>query len=665
MNIPESFQGSPTLQLVQSQGWNFKISGSNIILEHCVWCQKPDHMYLEIHGALDGQQQRDGLFMCQRCGASGNLYKLKQKLGLAIAGVSSTKEWAASKQETEQLPDVDACHQALMDDEQALDYLCNIRGFSLDIIQRQKIGLTKHYFKATGKDTKALVYPYLVNDNIVWAKFRTLPDPSDLKKVPKDFTSPKGWDSTLYNINALQEGCKEITLVEGEANVIAALDKDIDGICGVPGANSKKADWIDKLDNVEKVYICYDKDTSKKSNKAGQKAAQAMASRIGIQKCYKIVLPDFTIVTEDGSERLGKDLNEWFVHGGGTKEEWEKLKENAQLFDVDGVASEKDALDEFMEELEGHGAGSKYVWPLIADIAQFDEGDVIDILAPEKIGKTTLGLNLMEYMVDTYGEDGIIICTEMTRAKLARKWVSHKAQIADNQPKNPDEAAALTYQFKEVIPQLKEMAASREGNLYFCYPKYKTMDDVYKLIIDCIRRYGVKWIMVDNLQRLCDTTIGSRNRTQWLSEISKTLQQIAKDYGVQLVRILQPHRIGEGKLATSDSVDGASQVGKDCDWMLVANRNRIGEVTKKTFEQGGFIQSDCTFGPEMLLTCGLARYGAGGTTTLYYNGATSTVHKLTEGKIASMQAKANENVGYAAVKAALNMPSAEGDNVKF
>jgi hypothetical protein len=354
------------------------------------------------------------------------------------------------------------------------------------------------------------------------------------------------------------------------------------------------------------------------------------------------------VVTEEGVERKGKDLNEWFQSGGGTLEAFEHLKTTAILFDVDGVASAGDALDEFTEELDGKGAGQKYTWPLISNLVQFDEGDCIDILAPEKAGKTTFGMNLLEYMVDTYGEDGIIICTEMTRAKLARKWVSHKAQVPDNLPKTPEEAQQLTQTFKEAIPGVKELAANRAGNLYLCYPKYTTMDDIYKLMVDVIRRYGVKWVMIDNLQRLCDITIGGRNRTQWLSEISKRTSQIGKDYNVQMVRILQPHRIADGKLATSDSTDGSSQIAKDSDCTLVLNRNRIGGIDKNTFQSGAFVESNATFSPETLVTCALSRYSAGGETQVWFDGATSTFSKLNEGKVKSMK----ESVGNGILKGA-------------
>lgn len=642
MTLPESYTGSQALQLVQSQGWNFRTASEpNIEIEICPYCKHANfHLRMSIHGSADAQTNRDGLHSCMRCGKGGNLQSLKQHLGLTIAGVESRKEYAAGARKTEELPDVAACHQALLEDSDVLDYLMNVRGFSRQIIEQQKLGvIPKRWFRETG-EVKALVYPYLVGANAVFVHYRTLP-PS-----VKAFSSPAGWAVPLYNGEVLNdEGLTEVIFVEGEPDCIAAMDHGIFGICGVPGANFKKAEWISSLDRLERVYICYDKD------KVGQKAAQDLANRIGIEKCWKIVLPDFPIQIEDGKVRNGKDLNEYFTLGGFTSEDFQKLKEDAVLFDVAGVAASKDAVQEFMDEIEGKdGLRPKYEtqWPSVNKLVGFDEGDVIDILAPEKIGKTTFAMNLMEQVVDRYGEDGVFICLEMTRARMARKWIAHKAQIEDNIAKDAEEAQALKEAFLAAIPGIQENAANREGDFYFCYPKYKTVDDIYNLMRDCIRRYGVKWIAIDNIQRLCDTTLGDKGRTQHLSEISKTISQIAKDYNVQVIRILQPHRIAAGKIATTDNVDGASQIGKDCDCMIVLHRDRVGgETTVQDLKNaGGFLQEEASFGDDMLVTVGLSRYSGGGRTTLHYNGATSTILEKNEGQVAQMRARANRNVGY-------------------
>ena len=641
MNIPEEFAGSPALQFIQSRGWNWKIGTlPQIELEICPYCQKDNwgHFYMEIRGAADEQIRRDGLHNCHRCGASGNLYSLREKLGLSIPGIQARSEWAG--QTLESLPNIEECHQALLEDEAAMDYLVNTRGFSRTVIEKCKLGLTKRYFKECG-DVPALIYPYFVGSNIIFCHFRTLP-PS-----PKAFNSPRGYDVPLYNGEILKDGIKEVIFFEGEANTICALDKGLINVCGVPGANIKKASWIDTLDrleSLEKIYICYDKD----KNKVGQKAAATLASRIGIEKCWQILLPNFEILTETGEKRQGKDLNEFF-QSGGTIEQFEQLKQEAVLFDVDGVTGSKNAIQEFEDLInERGGLAPKYVssWPSLNKLVGFEEGDIIDITAEEKIGKTTFAMNLVEHMVDTYDEVACIICAEMPIVRQARKWIAHICGIADNIPKTPEEATKLKEEFLQNIPSAKAKVANREGDLLFCYPHYQSLDDIYKLIVAVIRRYGATWIVVDNMQLLCDNTIGGKNRTIHLSELSKNLAKIAKDYNVKIIRIVQPHQIKPGQIATSQDADGSSQIPKDCDCSIALHRNKINEISKNDFSALNYVESDSSFDEKMLVTVGLSRYHSGGYVTLRFDGARSTVTEYNIGEIAAIKAMAEKDVGH-------------------
>jgi replicative DNA helicase/5S rRNA maturation endonuclease (ribonuclease M5) len=626
-NVPAGFEGSAAMQFIISRGWNWKTATPpNIELENCPYCSKGwGHFYMEVHGIDSEHSNRDGLYQCFKCGKTGRLVNLKEFLGVSIPGVESKKDWAGDHIKREKLPDIDESHSALLSDTAAMDYLVNVRGFSTDIIKKCKLGIVpERYFREAG-NVKALVYPYLVNNNMVFVHYRTLPDPKNLGKIPKAFSSPMGWDAPLYNGEILREGLKEVIFVEGEANCIASLDKGIENICGVPGANFKKAEWITTLDdlNIEKVYICYDKDN------AGQKAAQEIAKRIGIEKCWKIDLPDFEVTTEFGEKRKGKDLNEWFTVGGGTTDKFKELMTKAALFDVEGVSDSKTALQELWDEIEGkHSIEGKYKTQFsdLNKLVTFDTGDVIDIIAEEKMGKSTFTLNLLDHMVETYGEDGIFICAEMTRVKLARKWVCYKAQIADNIPNNPEESNALLQEFLTKIPQVQEMAASSPGELYFCSPHYKTEEDIYQLIRDVIRRYGVKWIVIDNLQRIIDTTPSNnrQNRTERMSAFSKVLSQFAKDYGVQIIRILQPHRVLQGQIATSSNNDGSSQVAKDCDCNLALHRQRLNDNKAENVEKESGTTVKESFSDNTALTVGLSRYSSGGRTWLLFDGARST-----------------------------------------
>jgi replicative DNA helicase len=953
-SIPATLANSVGLQYISSKGWNWQGGeDGQVKVEICPLCKAGNwHFYVAVSG------NKDGLWFCHRCGETGNLQTLQEACGDKVPGVTSRKEWAGKERTPDALPDVNSCHMALLSDAEALDYLLNVRGFSAEIINELKLGVKeKVYFRQAG-ETKALVIPYLVTGNTVFVKYRTLP-PS-----PKDFACPAGWDAPLYNGEILVDGLKEIIFVEGEADTISLMSNGVRNVVGVPGANTKKAVWIEALDRIapEKIFIMYDND------KVGQRAAQEMASRIGIEKCWKITLP-----------KEYKDINEFFQKGGSI-EVFEKLKEAATLFDISGVTSSKDALEQLEDELNGKAdLAPTYItqWPDLNRLVGFEDGDVIDIVAPEKVGKflsvdskvlttkgwvrngdlkvgdslasvdgepnvvmgvypqgkqelfkvtfsdgrytlagaphlwrihgctpwergndrvyttdaiateycypgtrrsqkvyidlvsgdfghndilpiepwllgaligdgglsngspiitsadesiiqrvsmkvmglgdtlkkadkhysyringgvtkmllgelglwghkaetkfipnvyltankksrwellrglmdtdgtagnkygtlsycsvskrlaldvqmlvrslggiskvgppqkkqfrykgelrtgqpayivsillperekaftlqrkldrvkprayqprltfksiesiglgealcirvshpskmyitddyivthnTTLGLNLLEHMVSAYGEDGLLICLEMTQARLARKWVSIVTGFEETlSAPGSEEAKVKKIELLDCIGKARAIQAGRTGDLYFAYPVLvKEPADIFKLIVDCVRRYGVKWVMFDNLQRLCDDTLKNQaHRTVHLSQISKGLTKIAKDYKIKLIRILQPKRIDKGSVISTNDVDGSSQVAKDCDAMLTMWRNATGS-TKQSQYQADTQQPEEEQSFEALtwINVGLSRYSGGGRCKLYFDGGRSQVKNYEE-----------------------------------
>jgi hypothetical protein len=655
--IPAELERSEALKLIISQGWDWEGPvGGQVQVETCPFCKKGEFKFY-VAVSDPEESTRDGLYYCHHgsCGITGNLRKLQEYCGLRIAGVDSRQEWAGSKGDTKQeaLPDADVCHATLLGDSEAMDYLLHVRGFSEAIIERQKLGLVPKKFFGEAGEVKALVTPYLVNGNVVFAKYRTLP-PS-----PKDFRGSTGWDAPLYNGEILTEQLHEVVFVEGEFNTLALMTHGIENVVGVPGANFKKAAWIETLDKLGdnlKKYILYDED------KSGKKNSQEVASKIGIDKCWKMMLPYFEVTVpldecklcDDNGysikagidkqvaclhKRQGKDVNEWFQKGGGTLEGFEEMKKHAVLFDVTGVMSTKDALGQLEDELEGKtDLSPTYTtpWPEFNKLVGFEDGDVIDIVAPEKVGKTTFGMNLIDHMVKTYGEDGLIVCLEMTQARLARKWVAMVTNFEDTmtEPGTPESKAKLM-ELKLAVAKAREVQLTRTADLYLAYPMgwQESPDIVFKLIRDCIRRYGVKWVMFDNLQKFCDESLKQQgHRTIYLSQLSKQFATIAKDYKIKMVRILQPKRIERGQIISTNDVDGSSQVAKDCDCMITGWRSVVGEMKKSEYEEEavGFAETVQSFDPKIKLTVGLSRYSSGGSCYLYYDGPRSQLRSYTD-----------------------------------
>jgi hypothetical protein len=80
--------------------------------------------------------------------------------------------------------------------------------------------------------------------------------------------------------------------------------------------------------------------------------------------------------------------------------------------------------------------------------------------------------------------------------------------------------------------------------------------------------------------------------------------------------------------------------------MITAHRDKMGEMTKAEFASVGYVDSEASFGTDMILTVGLSRYSSGGRVTLYFDGARSTAREMTATQIAKIQATANRGVGY-------------------
>jgi hypothetical protein len=260
-----------------------------------------------------------------------------------------------------------------------------------------------------------------------------------------------------------------------------------------------------------------------------------------------------------------------------------------------------------------------------------------------------MGMNIMDHMVGQYGEDGLIVCLEMTQARLARKWVALVTGFEDvlTEPGTEESRKKLS-ELKAACVTARSVQKTRNADLYFAYP-LQWQDDpesVFKLIKDCIRRYGVKWVMFDNLQKFCDESLKTQgHRTIYLSQLSKKFASIAKDYKIKMIRILQPKRIEKGATISTNDTDGSSQVAKDCDGMITLWRSVVGEMKKSEWEtqQAGFEESAESFAPIMKVTVGLSRYSAGGTTQLFYDGARSQVRSIDDNQKKIMVPQKNYN----------------------
>lgn len=361
--IPVS-SDSRALALIKQMGWTYTPSGSDqACIETCPLCQNTNNkFYMNISGGAT-----DGMHDCKVCGVTGNIYQLKEKLGISSRNTVSMQDTALAAQTPAPMLDFALCSKRLLTDESygdVLDYLFT-RGFTVEALGALQIG-------AENKDGKKwVVIPYFdAAGKAVYYKCRSVPP------AEKAFRSPKGREAPLYNAAIIKPDMEELLMTEGEGDVISLVSQGYKTVVGVPGANTKKAAWIELLDRVapKTIYLLYDRD------KVGQNAAREIAARIGLDRVKNILLPDFG----------GKDINEYFM-AGYTLQDFEQLKADAKPFNVQGVQSVGDVLQELREDIEGRGADNPTYdspWPsLNKRLGGIEPGDVVGIMAEGKVGK--------------------------------------------------------------------------------------------------------------------------------------------------------------------------------------------------------------------------------------------------------------------------------------
>jgi KaiC/GvpD/RAD55 family RecA-like ATPase len=598
---------------VDQKAWNWRRASSNQI--NVESCPLPECGNSNWKFFINSD---NGCWDCKVCGKEGNLHQLMQTLGDRMESLISMQDLARSNQAPESLPNMEKLHEQLMQDEEAMPYLMEERGWTYETIVALKLGMDNR----DGK--KWVVYPYYQHDQLVFAKWRTLPP------FEKDFRSVTGRDTPLFNDNAIVKDMEELWIVEGEADAISLYNIGITNVVGVPGAGMKKAPWITKLDNAKpkKMYLLYDNDT------AGQDGAREFAIRFGIDRFNNIVLPQFQ--TANGKE--GKDITEW-LKAGHTLDELRTLAAAAHPFDVPGVQNVSTLLDELRKHITEKGTlVPRYVtqWPsLNAKFGGANDGMLVGVVADAKIGKTTLVMNWLWWLVRELKEVGLLYCLEMSNQEMTKKLVSHDQQV-DLSPyrgKDPIEKSAYDKkQAEELLAGIDNMVAKLPtigGDLLFGHNTASSAEEVFDTIRNAVRRYGCKVVAFDNLHLLADSTLRSLgHRTAYLSQLSKKFLSLAKELNILIILIMQPNRGQEGEMTRARNVDGSSAMEKDVDAMLCLNRVREGKVRMNDLELIGDLDVAENFGPKLYVRVDLSRYAPGGVCTLHMDGGRSTVSEM-------------------------------------
>ena len=375
---------------LENKGVVLREGGQSNHRTHCFFCgedeSKPGRLYIN----TDPESPQYGLYTCFVCETKGNLNTLRKHFGDAPLDDSpSALEQRILDSATEYY------FQALLENDEVFEYLTDVRGLSLDVIVKRRLGwanggLVTHLLKSFelddikatglvssfGKDffRGRITIPYFEYGAVVTIRGRDFDGMSGNVK----YLGLPGVGSRIYGLDQIR-GSDTILIAAGELDQIVLSEQGYAAI-GVPGERIwKKPDWDVEVQDARRIYIVFDGD------KAGREGAEKLSAHIG-PRSRVVCLPDRT------------DIGEFFTSKGKCKEDLDFLISKAK---GGLLASPAQAYERWLE-VEGNPnlAGLKF------NIEELDRelrhgilpGQVVVLLSRTSTGKTVFSLNILQRM---------------------------------------------------------------------------------------------------------------------------------------------------------------------------------------------------------------------------------------------------------------------------
>lgn len=559
---------------------NYKKQGNQFVIDTCPFCgEGGNHFYIH---------QTKGLWDCKKCFQTGNLYTLKKQLGDVVPVKSFAEAVGIDEMSVYRQPEVSIVDTAqthlLMSKGRSYDYFTKECGYSLETIKRYRLGCLSN------AGYEWLTVPHFRGDGLINIKYRTLPP-------DKKFRREEGCESMLFNEDCLTK-YKTVFLTEGEKDALTLINAGYENVVAATvGAGSFLPDWYDKLITMERIYICYDGDA------AGQKGAQEVATRMGQDICYNIVLPGVNDVTDF-----------WNLQKKHARKYFDKLVEDAKPFGRKIVKTMVDVFDELEKVLYDTGtleAGVNFAWSNVDKlVGPLQPQSLVGLTAIAKTGKTSFALESLYHWSYAERIPCLMICLEMGVSQLALKIVTCHRDIESSKLDKTDFILSKSHLWD--IP------------LYFASNLGDNQNTIFETIRYASKRFGIQVVVFDNLHFLCRDV---KHITAEVGHVTRQFKMLAMELDIVVILVCQPRKIEEGRIPGSMDLRDSSSIATDVDLLLSLYRHPIRSSSKKVTEED-YDTVEEGLDPRTIVTLSPSRYREGGRTTLLFDGAKSKFYEL-------------------------------------
>ena len=216
-----------------------------------------------------------------------------------------------------------------------------------------------------------------------------------------------------------------------------------------------------------------------------------------------------------------------------------------------------DGLIEQLSEMQTGGSRHKRIptdWP---SIDRYLDGGLqlgqLDIIAGRTgMGKTSFGTSML-YNIAKAKVPSLMVSIEMPKLQIIRKIIAGRCLIKEGNIANNEMTTEDWVKFERSAEELSDLPL-------YIDDKSRSLFEVIASIRSHVRRFGVKFVVVDYVQRIKVPTRDARYLE--VGEVVDDLAELCKSMGINIMLLSQINRGVEGRTSKRPAISDLSESGK-------------------------------------------------------------------------------------------------------
>lgn len=394
------------------------------------------------------------------------------------------------------------------------------RGFTIDVIQRNKLGHDKKKFKKAGKVMPCVSFPYYKDGELVGIKYR-LPN-------PKDWTAESNTEPVLYGYDDIKDD--ELYWVEGELDKLAVEVAGFRNCVSVPNG-AKSAGCLEnimvKLESVKTHIIAVDNDGD------GIELKNDLIRRLNPARCK-------TVKFIDGC----KDANDVLINHGVSA--LIKCLEEKTPVPIEGIIKPSALIDKlkelyYDEKEEGLSTG----WPNVDRLYRIRTGQWTVVTGIPNHGKSEWLDSLMINMIIMHKWKFGIFSPENHPLQIHMRKILKKIV---RKPYGKNYAGSMEW------GEAKECTINADDYISFVGDREDghTVESILKTTESLVLSEGINGMIIDPWNAIEHSRHSSISETEYLSKQLTNISRLVRKYDIHIWVVAHPTKLQKKSNNTYD-----------------------------------------------------------------------------------------------------------------